>query len=37
MHQSEAGIREYRALIQRYPNSPEAAQAKAKISLAARK
>jgi TolA-binding protein len=37
MHQTEAGIREYRALIQRFPNSPEAAQAKAKISLAAHK
>jgi TolA-binding protein len=31
-HQTEAGERELRALIQRFPNSPEASQARAKLS-----
>jgi TolA-binding protein len=30
--QNEAGIRELRALIQRFPNSPEAMQARSKLS-----
>jgi outer membrane protein assembly factor BamD (BamD/ComL family) len=32
MKQTEAGVRELRALIQRFPNSPEAAQARLKLS-----
>jgi TolA-binding protein len=32
MKQTEAGIRELRALIQRFPNSPEAAQARSKLN-----
>jgi TolA-binding protein len=32
MKQNEAGIRELRALIARFPNSPEASQARAKLS-----
>ncbi len=32
MKQNDAGVRELRALIQRFPNSPEAAQARSKLS-----
>jgi TolA-binding protein len=32
MKQNDAGIRELRALIQRFPNSPEASQARSKLS-----
>jgi TolA-binding protein len=32
MHQNEAGVRELRALIQRFPNSPEAMQARSRLS-----
>jgi tol-pal system protein YbgF len=32
MHQNEAGIRELRSLIQRYPASPEATQARSKLN-----
>ncbi len=32
MHQNEAGVRELRALIQRFPVSPEASQARSKLS-----
>jgi TolA-binding protein len=32
MHQNEAGIRELRSLIQRFPNSPEAMQARSRLS-----
>jgi tol-pal system protein YbgF len=32
MKQSDAGVRELRALIQRYPSSPEAAQARSKLN-----
>jgi TolA-binding protein len=32
MHQNDAGIRELRALIQRFPNSPEAIQARNRLS-----
>jgi TolA-binding protein len=32
MHQNDAGVRELRALIQRFPNSPEAMQARSKLS-----
>ena len=32
MKQNEAGVRELRTLIQRFPNSPEAAQARSKLS-----
>jgi TolA-binding protein len=32
MKQREAGINEFRALIQRFPNSPEAAQARTKLN-----
>jgi len=32
MKQNDAGIRELRALIQRFPNSPEAMQARSKLS-----
>jgi TolA-binding protein len=30
--QNDAGVRELRALIQRFPNSPEAMQARSKLS-----
>jgi TolA-binding protein len=32
MHQNDAGIRELRSLIQRFPNSPEAMQARSRLS-----
>ncbi|HEX4650996.1 MAG TPA: outer membrane protein assembly factor BamD [Granulicella sp.] len=32
MHQKDAGIRELRALIQRFPNSPEAMQARSRLN-----
>jgi TolA-binding protein len=32
MHQNEAGVRELRVLIQRFPNSPEAMQARSRLS-----
>jgi TolA-binding protein len=32
MHQNEAGVRELRALIQRFPNAPEAVQARSRLS-----
>jgi TolA-binding protein len=32
MHQNDAGIRELRVLIQRFPNSPEAMQARSRLS-----
>jgi TolA-binding protein len=32
MHQNDAGIRELRALIQRFPNAPEAMQARSRLS-----
>ena len=32
LNQKDAGVREFRALIQRFPNSPEAMQARSKLS-----
>ena len=32
MQQNEAGVRELRALIQRFPTSPEATQARSKLN-----
>ncbi len=32
MKQTDAGVREYRALIQRFPNSPEAMSARSKLN-----
>jgi TolA-binding protein len=32
LKQTDAGVRELRALIQRFPNSPEAMQARSKLS-----
>jgi TolA-binding protein len=32
MNQTEAGVRELRALIQRFPTSPEATQARTKLN-----
>ena len=37
LKQTEAGTREWRALVQRYPNSPEAAQARLKLNNLARR
>jgi TolA-binding protein len=32
LNQKDAGVREFRTLIQRFPNSPEAMQARSKLS-----